>query len=97
MRRGISIVMFIFGLNTVLTGIWNFFPPFDTILYIPHVVNSCVFGALAITHACLNRKSMAKHFERLGRWWVLVGLGFAAVIWLGIIMPILIKAGSLTL
>ena len=97
MRRVIGIAMVLFGLMTALTGIWNFFPPFNTVLYPPHVINSCIFGILAVVHICLNRKPIAQYFKRLGRRWVLVGLGFAAVIWLGIIFPILVKVGSLTI
>ena len=97
MRRWMVIAMVICGLTAALTGIWNFFPPFNTIIYIPHVINSCLFGVLAIIHVCLNRKPIAQYFKRLGRGWILVGLGFAAIIWVGIIMPILVKAGILTL
>ena len=97
MRRFIGIGMFIFGLSAALTGIWNLFPPFNTITYIPHVISSCVFGVLAIIHVCLNRKSIAQCFKNLGRRRVLIGLGFAAVAWLGIILPILVKTGILTL
>ena len=88
MRRVISIAMVIFGLNMAITGIWNFFPPFNTMFYIPHVVNTCVFAALAITHVCLNRKPLFGSFKRLGRWWILVGMGFLLVIYFGIILPI---------
>ena len=97
MRRFISIAMVILGLMAALTGIWNFFPPFNTIFYSPHVITSCLFGALAVIHVCLNRKPVGQYFKGLGRRWVLVGLGIAAVLWLGIIMPIMVKIGSLTL
>ena len=88
MRRGIGIAMVIFGLAMVITGIWNFFPPFNTMFFPPHVINACIFGLLAAVHIWLNRKPVVRHFKRLRWWWILVGLGFAAVIYLGIIMPI---------
>ena len=97
MKRFIGIGMVIFGLAAALTGIWNFFPPFNTIIYTPHIISSYVFGVLAVIHVCLNRKPIAQYFKKLGRRRVLVGLGFAAVAWLGIILPILVKAGILTL
>ena len=97
MRRWMVIAMVILGLNMVITGIWNLFPPFNTMLFLPHVITSCIFGILAVIHICLNRKPLLGYFKRLRRGWILVGLGFAAVIWVGIILPILVKAGSLTL
>jgi len=89
MRRGIGIAMVIFGLATVMTGIWNFFPPFDTMFYPPHVINACIFGLLAIVHVWLNWKSIVRYFKGLGWWWILAGLGFVLVIWAGIIVPVL--------
>ena len=91
MRRGVSIAMFIFGLNTLVTGIQNFFPPFNTVFYIPHVVNASLFASIAVIHVWLNWKSLVRHFQRLGRWWILVGLlGVVAVIWLAVIAPIVL-------
>ncbi|MFC2069034.1 hypothetical protein ACFLTP_08550 [Chloroflexota bacterium] len=89
MRRGIGIAMVGFGLNVVITGIWNLFPPFNTILYVPHVINSCIFGLLAITHIWLNRKTIVRYFKGLRRWWILVGLGVLLIIWVSVIMPVL--------
>ena len=97
MRRVIGIAMVIFGLAMVITGIWNLFPPFNTMLFPPHIITSFIFGILAVIHACLNRKPIAQYFQNLGRRRVLIGLGFAAVAWLGIILPILVKTGILTL
>ena len=88
MRRVIGIAMVVFGLNMAITGIWNFFSPFNTIIYIPHVVNSCIFAALAITHVILNRKPLLKYFKNLGKRWVPVGILFFLIIWFGIIVPI---------
>ena len=92
-----GIIMVILGLAMAITGIWNFFPPFDTMFFPPHAITSCIFGVLVVVHVCLNQKSIAKYFKGLGRWWILAGVGFAAVIWVGIILPILVKTGNLTL
>jgi hypothetical protein len=85
MRRGISIAMVIFGLAMLISGIQKLFPPANTFFYPPHVINACIFGVLVIVHIVLNWKPIARHFSGLGRWWVLVGLGFAAVIVVAII------------
>ncbi len=89
-KRVVSIAMVIFGLTTALTGIWNFFPPFNAMFYIPHVTSSCIFGILMVVHICLNIKPFLRYFKKLRWWWVLVGLGLVSVIWVGIIMPILL-------
>ena len=94
MRRGISIAMAISGLGMVLTGIWNFFPPFNTEFFWPHVTNSCIFGLLIIIHVCLNWKPLLRYFKRLGWWWILAGVGIAAITWGGIIVPILTVTGT---
>ena len=88
MRSIIGIMMVIFGLNTALTGIWNFFPPFKTEFYIPHVINACIFGLLAAVHVWLNRKPVLRYFKVPGWRWVLVGLGFVVIIYFGIIVPV---------
>ena len=88
MRRGIGIAMLISGLATVLTGIWDFFPPFNTVFYHHHATNASIFGILAAIHLWLNRKPVLRYFKGLGWWWILVGLGFVLVSWLGIIRPI---------
>jgi len=93
MRRGISIAMVIFGLAVVITGIWNWFPPFDTMFFPPHAISSFVFGLLAIVHIWLNWKPLVRCFKGLGRWWILVGLGYALVIYMGIIVPVFTVTG----
>jgi hypothetical protein len=85
MKRGIAIAMVIFGLAMLISGIQKLFPPANTFFYPPHVINACIFGVLVIVHIVLNWKQIARHFSGLGRWWVLVGLGFAAVIVVAII------------
>ena len=89
MRRAISIAMVIFGLAAVITGIQKFFPPFNTILYPPHIINACIFGLIITVHIRLNWKPIVRYFNRLGWGWIPVGLGFAAVIGVGI-TPLLI-------
>ena len=93
MRRGISIAMALFGLSIVITGIWNFFPPFNQVFFTPHVINSSIFGVLAALHVWLNRKPIIRHFRELGWRWVLVGILIAAVTWNSIILPILMVGG----
>ena len=85
MKRGIAIAMVIFGLAMVISGIQKFFPPSSESFYPPHVINACIFGLLVVVHVWLHWKQIVRHFSGLGRWWILVGLGFAAVIVVGII------------
>ena len=93
MRRGISISMAIFGLAMIITGVWNFFAPFNAMFFPAHVFNSCIFGLLVVVHIWINWKPLVRYFKGLGRWWILVGLGFAIVVWSGIIVPIFIIVG----
>ena len=93
MRRGIAIAMGIFGLSMVITGILKLFPPFNSITFPAHIINSITFGILVTIHTCLNWKPLSRYFKGLGRWWILVGLGFLLVIWSVIVMPIFITTG----
>ena len=79
MRRVISIAMFIFGLSMVITGIMKLFPPFSDNTFPSHIVNSIIFGILAITHTWMNWKPLTRYLKGLGRWWFLVGFGFPDV------------------
>lgn len=85
MKRGIGIAMVIFGLAMAITGIQKLFSPANDMFYPPHVIISCIFGLLVVTHIGLNWKPIGRYFKGLGRWWVLVGLGFAAIIVVAII------------
>jgi hypothetical protein len=85
MRRSISIAMVIFGLAALISGLQKLFPPADDIFYLPHVIISFIFAVLVCAHIGLNWKSISRHFQGLGRWWLLVGLGLAAVIVVAII------------
>ena len=82
MRRGITIAMVVSGLITVLTGMWQFYPPFNDVFYLPHAANAFTFVVLVLIHIWLDWKRLLQHFKRLGWWWLLVGLGFAEIIWL---------------
>ena len=93
MRRWMVIAMFILSLAMVITGIWNIFPPFDTMFFPSHVVNSVAFGILAVIHVWLNWKAIVRYFKGLGWWWLLVGLGFLGIVWSVAIMPALYIAG----
>ena len=90
MRRVISIAMVIFGLATAITGIWEFFPPVNTMFFPGHAIPACVFGLLAAVHIWLNQKPVVRYFKGLGLKWILVGLGFLLVIWSGFILPVFI-------
>ena len=85
MRRGIGIALVIFSLAMVVSGIQKLFSPASDRFYPPHVIISFIFALLVFAHIRLNRKSIARYFKGLGRWWLLVGLGLAAVIVVGII------------
>ena len=93
MRRGVSIAMVIFGLSMVITGVWNIFPPFDTRFFPAHAISSFVFGILIVIHIWLNWKSIVRYFKGLGWWWVLVGVGCALIIWMGVLVPIFTITG----
>ena len=89
MRRGIGIAMVIFGLAMLITGIQKLFSPASDMFYPPHVIISCIFALLVVIHIVLNWKPICRYFKGLGRWWVLVGLGFAAVV-VAAIIPVFI-------
>jgi hypothetical protein len=93
MKRGISVAMVLFGFNMLVTGILNIFPPFDTVFFPSHVVNSIVFGVLAIIHVWLNWKQIIRYFQGLRWWWTLVGVGFLGVVWSVVIMPMFYITG----
>ena len=93
MRRVISLAMVFFGLATLMTGIWNLFPPFDEKLFPPHIISSFTLGLLAIIHVWLNWRTIIRYVQGLGWWWILAGIGFLLVIWMGIIAPVLNIAG----
>jgi cytochrome b subunit of formate dehydrogenase len=63
MRRVLSIAMVIAGLVMAITGIWKFFPPFDTEFFPPHVISAFVFTGLVIIHIWLNRKPLIRYFK----------------------------------
>jgi len=74
LRRPVSIALGVLGLFTVVTGVWNFFPPFDTEFSRGHAVGACAFGVVGIVHAWLNWNAILRHFGGLGWWrWVLLG------------------------
>jgi len=94
MRRVIGIAMVIAGVWAVISGISQFFPPFDMLFDIGHVVSACIFAALVITHVCLNAKTIVRYFEGLGRWWILIGFVVAGtIVFEGIVVTILIIMG----
>ncbi|MFC1993382.1 hypothetical protein ACFLV3_06225 [Chloroflexota bacterium] len=79
MRRVISVVMVLAGLFAIMTGIWNFFPPFSLSFSPVHAIGATVFGSICIIHVWLNWKSVLRYFRGLGWWWLPVGLGFIAI------------------
>ena len=92
MRRVISIAMVIFGIWAAISGISQFFPPFDTIFDMGHVISACIFAPLVGIHVWLNRKPVVRAFKGLGWWWILIGVGAAGVIFEGIVASILIAS-----
>jgi hypothetical protein len=84
-RRLVSILLVITGSFTIITGIWNFFPPFNNTFSPGHAVGSCIFSSLCIFHAFLNWKSIWRDLKGLGWKWVLVASGLIATIIVGII------------
>ena len=85
MRRTIVVLLVTTGLFTTMTGIWNFFPPFNASFSPVHAIGSFVFGVLCIVHAWLNWKSILRYFRGLGWWWLPVALAFIAIVVLAII------------
>lgn len=79
LRRAISIAMVLVGLFTVISGLWNFFPPFNSRFSPGHAVGACIFSILGVVHLWLNRRQLLRHFRGLGWWWCLVGLGLAGL------------------
>lgn len=88
MRYAISVALFVTGLFTAVTGIWNFFPPFSLSFSPGHAVGACIFGILCVVHVWLNWKTIVKYFKRLRWWWILVALGLVATVMV-IIMPLI--------
>jgi|GEM_PF-1388927 len=94
MRRAIVIAMVIFGVWALISGISQFFPPFDTLFDVGHVVSACVLGILMIIHVCLNFKTIVRYFKGLGRWWILIGvMVVGGIIFEGIIVTIFMALG----
>ncbi|MFC2038904.1 hypothetical protein ACFLUG_03945 [Chloroflexota bacterium] len=90
MRRPVSVILFITGLFTLVTGVWNFFPPVNATFSPGHAIGASIFGALSIIHVWLNWKPILNYSKSLGWWWILVALGLIASIVVGII-PLLRK------
>ena len=85
MRRIISVALVVTGLFIFVTGIWNFFPPFNESFSAGHAVGSCLFGVLCIVHIWINWKPILKYFKSLRWWWLLVGTGLLATVMVVII------------
>jgi len=87
MRRSVSIMLFVTGLFSAVTGIWNFFPPFSESFSPGHAIGASIFGALCIIHVWLNWKPILKYLKALGWWWILVTLGLIATVMV-IVIPL---------
>jgi hypothetical protein len=61
---------------------------------VAHAIAGGIFTILLIIHVWLNRKPLFRYFGKLGWWWFLVGLGFAAIIWGGIVITLLVALGK---
>jgi len=97
MRRVISILLVIFGAATILGAVRNIpipcFAAFIKEFDVGHALNAGIFTILIIIHVWLNRKPLFRYFGKLGWWWIPVGLGFAGVVWGGVVMTILVAEG----
>ncbi len=76
-RRTISIILVITGLFTAVTGLWNFFPPFNSSFSPGHAVGASIFGIVCFIHTVLNLNSIIKYFKSLGWWWLAAAAGLA--------------------
>ena len=88
MRRAVTVALVVSGLFSVVTGIWNFFPPFSESFSPGHAIGASIFGGLCIIHVWLNWKSILRYFRTLGWWWLLVVLGLIATV-MAVIIPLL--------
>ena len=88
MRRPISVALVVTGLFSVVTGAWNFFPPFSESFSPGHAIGASIFGALCVVHVYLNWKPILKYLKSLGWWWILVALGLIATIMV-VIIPLI--------
>ena len=88
MRRAVSVALVVTGLFSVVTGIWNFFPPFSQSFSPGHAIGACMFGALCIIHVWLNWKPILRYLKSLGWWWILVAAGLIATIMV-VIIPLI--------
>ena len=99
MRRPVAILLVLFGLNEILSGIKHMPIPCFTILTTEfdwaHAISASIFSILFTIHAWFNRKAIIRYFSKLRYWWILVGLGITLLLWAGIIRPILIISGKL--
>jgi hypothetical protein len=97
MRRVISILLIICTSLVVLGSIRNLpipqFENFSRQFDIGHAISGGVFVILLSIHLCLNRKALARYFSNLRWWWIAVGIGFAAVIWGGAGVTLLVSLG----
>jgi len=97
MRRTITILLVLFGLNEILSGIKHIpIPCFEALsehFDLGHAICGGIFMILIAIHVWLNRKPLFRYFSNLGWWWLPVGLGFVAVIWGGVVITVLAALG----
>jgi hypothetical protein len=84
LRRTVSIILVITGLFTIITGIWNFFPPFNESFSPGHAFGACIFSSLCIIHAWLNWKSIRSYLKGLGWKALLFASGLLVIVVVGI-------------
>jgi membrane protease YdiL (CAAX protease family) len=94
MRRVIGILLIISTSNLVLAAVRNLpipqFANFSKAFDVGHAISGGMFVILLTIHLWLNRKPLGRYFRKLGWWWIPVGLGFAGVVWGGVIMTIVV-------
>ena len=88
MRRGIGIAMAIFIVWSVVTGIWQLFPPYDEGVEPLHIVPAFPLAVLICIHVWLNRKPLVRYFQGLGWKWLWVVLGVLCILWAAIGAPL---------
>jgi hypothetical protein len=77
-RKATSLALVVSGSFTMVTGLWNFLPPFSETFSPGHAVGACVFSALCLVHVWLNWTAIRRYLTRSAWGWALIALGLVA-------------------
>lgn len=77
-RKVTSLALVITGLLTLVTGLWNFFSPYNGAFSPGHAYGASIFAALCLIHVWLNRGAVNRYLRRVGWRWLLAGSGVVA-------------------